>query len=291
LQNPEEHILSYGGKILMALCNKEIAGTVALKFVKEGVYEFTKMAVDEKFQGKKIGHALSMAAIALANAEHASKIILYSNTKLVPAIALYRKLGFQEIPLDGPYKRSDIKMELTLSQKENVIIRKATKEDLHAVREISIKTYSDTFGAMNSKVDMDLYLEDAFNQERIEKEFAEQGSSFFIAFLGDEIVGYARIRNNQEEFQDKHAIEIHRIYTVGHVLGKGVGQALLDQCISHAKEMNMQTIWLGVWEKNDRAIRFYKKNGFEEFGQHIFLMGTDPQNDILMKKTIAATNR
>lgn len=291
LQNPEEHIISHGGKILMALCNKEIAGTVALKFVKEGVYEFTKMAVVEKFQGKKIGYALSMAAIKLANAKHASKIILYSNTKLVPAIALYRKLGFIEIPLDGPYKRSDIKMELTLSQKENVIIRKVTKEDLPALREISIKTYSDTFSEMNSKKDMDLYLKDAFNQKKIESEFNEPDSIFFMAFLADALVGYARIRNNQEEFQDEHAIEIHRIYTVDHVLGKGVGQALLDKCISHAKEVNKQTIWLGVWEKNDRAIQFYKKNGFEEFGQHTFLMGADPQNDILMKKAIAATNR
>lgn len=114
LQHPDEHIVSKGGAILMASYNKEIAGTVALKYVTTGMYEFTKMAVDEKFQGKKIGQALADAAIEKAKALGCDKIILYSNTKLEPAIALYRKIGFKEVPLDGPYKRSDIKMELIL---------------------------------------------------------------------------------------------------------------------------------------------------------------------------------
>jgi ribosomal protein S18 acetylase RimI-like enzyme len=114
LQKPEAHIIDKGGNILMALADKEMAGTVALKYVEPGVYEFTKMAVDEKFQGKKIGLALAEAAIHRARKLGANKIILYSNTKLGPAIKLYEKLGFKEIALDGPYKRSNIKMELNL---------------------------------------------------------------------------------------------------------------------------------------------------------------------------------
>lgn len=114
LEHPDEHILRDGGTILMAYSENEVAGTVALKFVGQGVYEFTKMAVDEKFQGKGIGQALTEAAIKKAKELSASKIILYSSTKLAPAISLYRKNGFKEIPVDGPYKRSDIKMELTL---------------------------------------------------------------------------------------------------------------------------------------------------------------------------------
>ncbi len=116
LGNPEEHIIQPGGFIFMADYKNEIVGTVALKFVETGVYEFTKMAVDEKFQGLKIGKQLAEAAIEKAKQKQAHKIILYSNTKLITAIALYRKLGFQEIPVDGPYKRSNIKMELTLTK-------------------------------------------------------------------------------------------------------------------------------------------------------------------------------
>lgn len=114
LGKPNEHILKPGGYILMAQYQNEWVGTVALKFVTTGVYEFTKMAVDEKFQGLKIGRHLAEAAIEKAKENNAQKIILYSNTKLASAIALYRKLGFQEIPVDGPYKRSNIKMQLVL---------------------------------------------------------------------------------------------------------------------------------------------------------------------------------
>ncbi len=114
LQNPEEHIIKKGGSIIMASCDKEMAGTVALKYVEPGVYEFTKMAVDEKFRGQKVGLLLSEAAIAKARQLGAHKIILYSNTVLAPAISLYRKLGFKAIPVDAVYKRSDIKMELIL---------------------------------------------------------------------------------------------------------------------------------------------------------------------------------
>ena len=111
LQNPEDHIIKKGGSIFMASYHKELAGTVALKFVSPGIYELTKMAVDEKYQGKKIGQALADAAIIKSKKMGAEKIILYSNTILQPAIALYKKIGFQEIPVDGPYKRTNIKME------------------------------------------------------------------------------------------------------------------------------------------------------------------------------------
>jgi GNAT superfamily N-acetyltransferase len=114
LQHPDEHIIKKGGAIFMGTFAKEIAGTAAVKFVEPGVYEFTKMAVDEKFQGKKIGKAIAEVAIKWSRDAGAKKIILYSNTKLEAAIAMYRKLGFRTIPLDGPYQRSDIKMELKL---------------------------------------------------------------------------------------------------------------------------------------------------------------------------------
>jgi ribosomal protein S18 acetylase RimI-like enzyme len=115
LQKPEEHIVRKGGIIFMASVGDDIVGTVALKFVETGVYEFTKMAVAESFRGKHIGKQLADAAIEKAKDLGAEKIILYSNRILEPAIALYRKIGFTEVPVDGIYKRSDIKMELLLT--------------------------------------------------------------------------------------------------------------------------------------------------------------------------------
>jgi GNAT superfamily N-acetyltransferase len=115
LQNPGEHILKKGGNIFMASCNGRIVGTVALKAVGEQTFELTKMAVNEEFQGKKIGRALAETAIAWAKGSGAKKIVLYSNTMLGSAMALYFKLGFKEIPVDGPYKRTNIKMEFVIS--------------------------------------------------------------------------------------------------------------------------------------------------------------------------------
>lgn len=115
LQHPSEHILSKGGQIFMGLWNGEIAGTVALKRVDEKTLEMTKMAVSESFQGKKIGRALAETAIAWARNSGAGKIVLYSNTMLASAMALYQRLGFREIPVDGPYKRTNIKMELLIA--------------------------------------------------------------------------------------------------------------------------------------------------------------------------------
>lgn len=114
LTQPEENIINTGGAILMARHQGSVLGTVGLRFVEPGVYEFTKMSVAPAYRGSGIGKALSDAAIARARALGARKIVLYSNRKLEPAISLYRKLGFVEVPVDGPYVRSDIKMELAL---------------------------------------------------------------------------------------------------------------------------------------------------------------------------------
>ena len=114
LQHPDEHIIAHGGAILMAYVGNEVGGTVALKFVEEGIFEFTKMAVDERFRGQKVGRLLAEAAIVKAKVMGAHTIILYSSSKLKPALALYRKIGFCDVPVDGPYKRSDVKMMLVL---------------------------------------------------------------------------------------------------------------------------------------------------------------------------------
>jgi ribosomal protein S18 acetylase RimI-like enzyme len=116
LNDPQGQIINDGGSIFMATCGGQLAGTVALKLHARRVFELTKMAVDERFQGKKIGRALADAAIARANDNGAEKIFLYSNTLLVAAIHLYRNLGFREVPLDGPYQRTNIKMELSLRE-------------------------------------------------------------------------------------------------------------------------------------------------------------------------------
>ncbi|MGZ8525811.1 MAG: GNAT family N-acetyltransferase, partial [Chitinophagaceae bacterium] len=101
-------------------------------------------------------------------------------------------------------------------------------------------------------------------------------------------VGYARIRenNNPPSLGTSNAIELARIYATAQSIGKGIGKVLMQKCIGIAKAGNRECIWLGVWEKNQRAIDFYKKWGFEKFADHDFILGNDVQKDWLMKKTI-----
>lgn len=115
LNNPEEYIISKGGYILFAQYNNQIVGVCALVKTSDKSFELAKMAVSADVQGKQIGTTLGIAVLAKAKAEGANHVWLESNRKLAPAIHLYRKLGFEEIPMaDTPYARADIKMEVWL---------------------------------------------------------------------------------------------------------------------------------------------------------------------------------
>lgn len=113
LRNPEEAILAEGGAILMAVYEGQVAGTVGLRKVADGVFEFTKMAVDEKYRRRGIAEAISYASFEKARQLGAHKVILYSNTKNAAAIKLYEKLGFRHLqPEQGVYQRANVKMEI-----------------------------------------------------------------------------------------------------------------------------------------------------------------------------------
>ncbi len=115
LSNPGAYIINKGGYIFFATLNEKIAGTFALIKISDSIYELSKMAVDETFQGKKIGNKMVVFCINEAKKLKAAKLILFSNTKLLPALHLYRKYGFREVEIgDSLYKRSDIKMELDI---------------------------------------------------------------------------------------------------------------------------------------------------------------------------------
>ena len=116
LSDPKTYIINKGGYIFFARLNEQIAGTFALIKISDSIYELSKMAVDESFQGKKIGNKMMEFCIDEARRLKAGKLILFSSTKLLPALHLYRKYGFMEVEIgDSVYKRSDIKMELDIN--------------------------------------------------------------------------------------------------------------------------------------------------------------------------------
>ncbi len=119
LDAPEEYIINGGGQIFFASINDKIVGTAALIAVGNNSFELAKMAVASGFRGLKIGDALMSACIEYSVKKGIKRIFLLSHTKLVPAINLYRKFGFEEIPLNAeiPYQRPNIQMELRLEFK------------------------------------------------------------------------------------------------------------------------------------------------------------------------------
>jgi len=115
LSNPSSYFIEKGGHIFFATVNGKVAGTFALMKQADGSYELSKMAVDEQFQGQKVGNKMLAFCLEKATALGANKVILYSNTLLGPAIHLYKKFGFEEVPLgEVDYERANIKMERVL---------------------------------------------------------------------------------------------------------------------------------------------------------------------------------
>jgi diamine N-acetyltransferase len=169
-----------------------------------------------------------------------------------------------------------------------VTIRYATIDDAEMIADISRQTFYDTFASENTAGDMDKFMNEKFTKEALMKEVGAPGNIFFMAVDDDKVLGYVRMRDNQSipELPGKNVIEIARIYAAANAIGKGIGKMLMQKCIDIAVEMKKEIIWLGVWEKNQRAIDFYTQWGFEKFGTHIFLLGDDPQTDWLMKKPL-----
>lgn len=169
-----------------------------------------------------------------------------------------------------------------------IVIRKIGLEDMDALQVISRRTFVETFAEGNSPENLAKYLEERLNADILKTELSNPGSWFYFAEFNGEVIGYLKVNTGsaQTEHWDSAAVEIERIYVLHEFHGKKVGQALYDKAIAIAHELHADTVWLGVWEKNPRAINFYKKNGFVEFDKHIFKLGDDEQTDIMMKRSL-----
>jgi diamine N-acetyltransferase len=167
-------------------------------------------------------------------------------------------------------------------------IKKCTLEDLRLLQEISCETFDETFSDQNSPENMAAYLERAFNLEQLEKELFNPSSQFFFVYFDHEVAGYLKLNTNdaQSEEMGEEALEIERIYIKSRFQKHGLGKYLFNAAVEMAMEQGKKKIWLGVWEKNENAIAFYKKMGIIQTGEHSFYMGDDEQTDLVMVKTL-----
>lgn len=167
----------------------------------------------------------------------------------------------------------------------SIAIKKIGLEQLVLLQEIGRTTFLHTFSTTDTEENMEIYLEHAFSAEKLTAELENPNSEFYFATQNEVVIGYLKVNfgTAQTELQDANSIEIERIYVLQDYHGKQVGQLLFEKAIAIAKSNAYEYVWLGVWEENHRALRFYTKNGFVAFDSHIFLMGDEAQTDIMMK--------
>ncbi|WP_268913922.1 GNAT family N-acetyltransferase [Lentilactobacillus sp. SPB1-3] len=167
-------------------------------------------------------------------------------------------------------------------------IKKCNLNDLDQLTEIAIETFIDTFLPNNRQRDIDQYVMNAFNSSKITDEMHNPNSAFYFVFKDNELAGYLKINfdNAQTESMGSEYMEVQRIYVREKFKGMGVGTAMMERAIKLARHNKKEMIWLGVWEKNINAQKFYTKWGFKKTGTHVFLMGSTPNNDWIMTKVL-----
>ena len=167
-------------------------------------------------------------------------------------------------------------------------IRTATAADAAVVAALARRTFYDTFASTNDPTDMALHLQSAYGVDQQTREITDRDITTLLVEEGETAIAYAQVRADHVPacVTDAGAVELWRFYVDAAWHGRGVAQALMDHVKTVARERGAKTLWLGVWERNDRARAFYAKCGFTDVGEHIFLFGTDPQTDRVMVTSI-----
>ena len=157
------------------------------------------------------------------------------------------------------------------------MIRRATLDDAARLAELSARTFHDTFAAHNRAEDMDKYMSTAYGGAKQREEIADPDRITLLVEEGEALIAYAQLRMALPQ------IEIGRFYVDGAWHGRGVAQSLMDAVLDVARDHGATRVWLGVWERNARAIAFYEKCGFRDCGSQPFLLGSDLQTDRVME--------
>ena len=170
----------------------------------------------------------------------------------------------------------------------SVKISVAELKDAQVIVDLSRKTFFETFASKNTKENMNKYLTEKFNLNVVRSELSDAKTIFLLASINERPIGYSKSKQNNVpiETDNDKALEIERLYIFKEYQNKKIGAILIKENIGHAIKNKLETVGLGVWEHNPKAIEFYERWGFEVFGKHIFVLGDDPQKDLLMRKQI-----
>lgn len=167
-------------------------------------------------------------------------------------------------------------------------IRQCTSDDAGLIRALGITTFRDTFADDNSQENMEDYLRHSFSPELVKSQLSEPESVFLLASVDGTPAAYMQLNTGEaqtEQFGDT-SMEIERLYVLSDFKRQGLGTRLVNQAFKRARNQSLSKIWLGVWEHNDPAQRFYQAMGFKRTDEHTFILGTDIQTDWIMTASV-----
>lgn len=170
-------------------------------------------------------------------------------------------------------------------------IRAAVSTDAPALAALGERTFRDTFADDNTPDDIAAHLAATYSPARQAEELADPAHTTLVAATdAGELIGFAQLRSGEvpAAVTGPAPIEVLRLYVDRDYHGRGVASALMEAAVKAAAEHGASTMWLGVWERNPRAIAFYRKWGFEDVGSHDFLLGSDRQTDRVMVRRVTS---
>ena len=170
----------------------------------------------------------------------------------------------------------------------SIVIRVGVATDAAALAELADRTFRETFGAENRPEDMALHTENAYGTSQQQTELVDPDIATLLVEVDGQLAGYAQLRSGVPPacVTGEKPIELWRFYIAQAWHGRGAAQALMRSVESEAYQRGARTLWLGVWERNERAKAFYRKTGFVEVGSHVFMLGTDAQTDWILVRAI-----
>ncbi len=168
-------------------------------------------------------------------------------------------------------------------------IYECTVDDVKKLNYICRLTFTETFEDTNTPENLNQYLDEAYSIPVLTDELLTPDSVTYLASDDNgNILGYLKLNKDSAQTEEGFdgSLEIQRIYIAKHAKGKGIGSIFMELAQQKAIEWNCSWIWLGVWEHNETAKKFYANKGFKQFSSHTFCVGDDPQTDLLMRKDI-----
>ena len=175
----------------------------------------------------------------------------------------------------------------------NWLIRPATATDATELSDLAERTFREAFSPLNTPEDMDLHCSRVFAPALQAAEIANRDVLTLVAELRGKLVAFAQLHLVPESppcVKVTPSLELRRIYVASVLHGTGLAHDLLASVLAAARRAGAAGVWLGVWERNPRAIRFYQRSGFSAVGDHQFVLGTDPQRDLVMLRTLASSD-